>query len=176
MELTPADLLEEVRAYGANIAIAGHDGIRIEFRSYLPASLQSLVRERAAELRTYLDDLRHEALFAQEKARYEALFRTAIEKGDATTVSIREVLKANLDGPGRLDKVKGLLASLKRALTKAQKARDSGQVSVLTAQVTDLENYIERHSRRIRCSQEARDAARAEVPDLFKSGESGVSK
>lgn len=164
MKLSPAELLEEVHARGADIAIAGHEGIRVEFRQRLPESLQNQIKERVTELRSYLDGLRHAEKFKQEEERYEAAYKSG---------NMRYILRASLTPIDNLDKLRRGIASDKRKLAKALRAGDSEQALILSSQITDLENYVERHSRRIKCSEEVSDVARDKVPDMWKTGASG---
>lgn len=167
MDLSPAELLEQIHAHGADIAIAGHEGIRVEFRQRLPESLQNQIKARSAELRSYLDELRYEERFKQKVEDYEAIYRS----GD-----IRQILRISYELIDKLDKQRRKIASSKRELAKAKRASDSEQVLILSSQITDLENYVERHSRRIKCGEEARDAVHDKVPDIWKTDKSGSSK
>lgn len=157
MGLSPAELLEEVNARGADIAVAGHEGIRVEFRQRLPESLQNEIKARAAELRSYLDGLRYEAWFKHELERCEAIYRS----GD-----IHDIIRANRYHDEDLDKLRKKLASCKRALVKAEKGADSEQVMILSSQISNIENYVERYSRRVKCGEDIIRLVREKIPDI----------
>lgn len=153
MRRTTEEILEDVRSRGSDVATAGQDGIRIEYRNRLPASLVDEIGDRRHELRQHLDDRYYEKLAAQASAEAEASL-----VGGHQLVDIRRDLKANVHEMADEAILEKAMKTFTRELARAKKGRDPSQVEYLLGRIAVVEEARARMIRRNECRSAARQA------------------
>jgi hypothetical protein len=153
MHRTTEDILDDVRSCGSDVATAGRDGIRIEHRNRLPASLLDEIKTRRHELRQHLDERYYERLAAQASAEAEASL-----VGGHQLADIRRDLQANVHEMADEAILEKAMKTFTRELARAKKGGDPSQVEYLLGRIAVVEEARARMIRRNECRSAARQA------------------